>query len=258
MAALDSVAWLSGNSIMPGAPLSEQIYKQLRLAIVTGRIEPTGLIQEPLIAKHFDVSRTPVREALLRLRADGLVTIRKQSGTFVAPIDPKRVEEGMLVREALEPRVVEIAATQLTERELTDLETETRLMATAVKEHDSRSFIAADDRFHQVLIEAGGFPHIAEIIGRVNAQLDRVRHLSATNPVRARIAIREHRALVRSLRAGNGAESSDLLRQHLQGSWQLIRKIMSDFINVFNMNRITLFENEVGWHITFCCQIAWF
>lgn len=231
MAARDSLSWLPGNAIVPDAPLSGQIYTQLRLAIVTGRIDPTTAIQEPLIAEHFGVSRTPVREALLRLRADGLVIIRKQSGTFIAPIDPKRVEEGMLVREALEPRVVEIAATQLSERELTDLETRTRLMAVAAEDRDSRSFIAADDCFHQVLIEVGGFPHIAEIIGRVNAQLDRVRHLSATDPARARAAIREHRALIKSLRAGDGAQSSDLLRGHLQGSWKLIREIMSQKID---------------------------
>ena len=167
----------------------------------------------------------------MRLRADGLVIIRKQVGTFIAPIDPKRVEEGILVRDALEPRVVELAATQLSERELNDLEAETRLTAVAADDRDSRSFIAADDRFHQVLIEAGGFPHIAAIIGRVNAQLDRVRHLSATDPPRARAAVPEHRALIKSLRAGKGSQSSDLLRDHLQGSWKLIREIMSEKID---------------------------
>ena len=86
-----------------------------------------------------------MREALQCLRSDGLVIIRKHSGTFVAPIDPKRVEEGMLVREALEPRVIEIAATQLSDRELSCLEAGTRLMAVAADDRDGPSFIAADD-----------------------------------------------------------------------------------------------------------------
>ncbi|MGK0172824.1 MAG: DNA-binding GntR family transcriptional regulator [Gammaproteobacteria bacterium] len=81
-----------------------------------GSLNPTSAIHEPLIAEHVGVSLTPVREALQRLRGDGLVIIRKQWATFVAPIDLKRVEEGMLVREALEPRVIEIAATQLSDR----------------------------------------------------------------------------------------------------------------------------------------------
>lgn len=228
MSASGLLAWLPRTAVASGAPLSEQIYAQLREAIVTGSIEPETALQEPLIAEHFGVSRTPVREALLRLRGDGLVVIRKQAGTFVAPIDPKRVEEGMLVRDALEPRVVEISATLLTERQLSDLDAETRAMASAADGRDSRSFIAADDRFHQILIDASGYPHIAEIIGRVNAQLDRVRYLSATDPGRARAAIREHRALIKHLRAGNGPQSADVLRTHLQGSWKFIREIMSE------------------------------
>ena len=225
-----SLDWLSGHSILPGAPLSQQIYQQLRLAIVTGRIEQDAVIQDPLVAEHFGVSRTPVREALLRLRDDGLVVIRKQAGTFVSPIDPARVEEGMLVREALEPRVIEVTADRLTKRELSDLEAETQLMSIAADARDGPSFIAADDRFHLILIEAGGFPHIAEIIGRVNAQLDRVRHLSSTDRTRARMAVREHRALTKALRAGDGPGSAKLLRHHLEGSWILIRKIVADKI----------------------------
>lgn len=222
------LSWLSRAAVAPGAPLSEQVYAQLRYAIVTGDLEPTTAIQEPAIAEHFGVSRTPVREALLRLRGDGLVIIRKQSGTFVAPIDSKRVEEGMLVRDALEPRVVEIATQVLSGRELADLDAETRIMAAAVEDSDSRSFIEADDRFHQILIDAAGFPHIAEIIGRVNAQLDRVRYLSATDPVRARTAVREHRALIKRLRDRDVSGSVDMLQRHLKGSWDVIRDIMAE------------------------------
>ncbi|MGI9423824.1 MAG: GntR family transcriptional regulator [Hyphomicrobiaceae bacterium] len=228
MARSRGLPWLSGATVGPDRPLSEQIYGQLRDAIVTGAIKPDTAVQEPLVAEHFGVSRTPVREALLRLRGDGLVNIKKQSGTFVAPIDPALVEEGMLVREALEPRVAEIAASRLSSRKLSALDHETRAMAVAADEPDGLAFIAADDRFHQILIEAGGFPHIAEIIGRVNAQLDRVRHLSATNRTRARAAVREHRVLIRSLRAGDGARSAELLHLHLQGSWSVIREIVSE------------------------------
>ena len=230
MTQMTKLPWLAGMMIEVGAPLSDQIYGHLRTAIVVGNIEQGALIQEPLVAIHFGVSRTPVREALLRLRSDGLVVIKKQSGTFIAPINPARVEEGILVREALEPRVVEIAADRLSARELADLESETRLMADAADANDGRAFIAADDRFHQVLIEAGGFPHIAEVIARVNAQLDRVRHLSTTNRNRARAAVREHRAIIKALRDRNGARSADLLCEHLKGSWTIIREIISERI----------------------------
>ena len=234
MAQQPTLEWLSGSRIGSGAPLSDQVYGCLRSAIVFGDIAQGMPVQEPMVAAHFGVSRTPVREALLRLRSDGLITIKKQSGTFVAPIDPARVEEGMLVREALEPRVVERAAERLSARELSELETETRLMALAADDNDGRGFIAADDRFHQVLIEAGGFPHIAEIIDRVNAQLDRVRHLSTNNVTRARTAVKEHRALIKALRAGDSESSAEILAEHLRGSWIVIRAIVSERLGAAN------------------------
>ena len=228
MALATELLWLAGMNVRTGAPLSDQIYNQLRHAIVVGALAQGATIQEPLVAAHFGVSRTPVREALLRLRSDGLVIIKKQSGTFVAPIEPAMVEEGILVREALEPRVIEIAASRLSQREMAELESETRIMADATDDNDGMAFITADDRFHQILIEAGGFPHIAEIIARVNAQLDRVRHLSATNRNRARAAVREHRAIIKALRDSDKGRAAELLRDHLRGSWTIIREIMSD------------------------------
>lgn len=220
--------WLQHAKIARRAPLSEEIYGELRKLIIGGDVAPGRAIQEPLVAAHFGVSRTPVREALLRLRNDGLVIIKKQAGTFVSPIDPRSVEEGMLVRDALEPRVAEIAAAQLTGRQIAALEREVFTMKTAAKDDEQRAFIAADDSFHKILIEAGGFPHIAEIIGRVNAQLDRVRYLSVTNRKRARQAIGEHEALVGALREKDGPRSKDLLKVHLSGAWVNIRDILSN------------------------------
>lgn len=82
---------------------------------MAGDVAPGLTIQEPLVASYFGVSRTPVREALLHPRGDGLVTIKKQSGTFVAPVDAQSVEEVIWIREALEPRVAEITADRLGE-----------------------------------------------------------------------------------------------------------------------------------------------
>lgn len=221
-----AVPWLAGARIGQSGPLSEEIYREIRSTIISGDVAPGTTVQEPLVAAHFGVSRTPVREALLRLRGDGLVVIKKQSGTFVAPIDPGSVEEGILVREALEPRVAEVAADRLREPELAALERETFTMKTAAAQNEKRLFIAADDRFHRVLMEASGFPHIAEIVGRVSAQLDRVRFLSAANRRRAQKAIKEHQAIVEALRSGDGERTAELLGRHLEASWVDIRKIV--------------------------------
>lgn len=214
--------WLGEFGVHAGVPLSDQAYTQLRDAIVMGRIEPGVALHEPSIAQHLQISRTPVREALLRLRDDGLVEIKRQSGTFVSPVDFDRVEEGMIVRESLEPRVAQIAAVKMTKRILVELTFETDRMEAAVEVGNSAEFIHADDCFHRILVDASGFLHIAQIIQRVNAQLDRVRYLSAAEPVRARAALKEHRMLIDLLKVNDGPGSAKMLLRHLKGSWATI------------------------------------
>ena len=218
--------WLSDVALHSDTPLSEQIYAHLRDVIVTGRLAPGIGLHEPSLAQQFGTSRTPVREALLRLRDDGLIDIRRQSGTFIAAIDANRVEEGMMVREALEPRLAAMAATRMTDRVLADLVFETDQMAKAVGQGDSRSFIDADDRFHRILVDTSGFLHVAAIIQRVNAQLDRIRYLSASEPIRSQLALDEHRAMIECLRAGDADGTAEMMQRHLAGSWIVIRRLL--------------------------------
>lgn len=218
--------WLAQAVIEPGVPLSEQVYRLLREAIITGVLMPGAALQEPAITAQLGISRTPVREALLRLKDDGLVQIRRQAGTCVAPIDPDRVEEGIIVRESLEPRVAQLAATRIDARTLETLTHQTERMARAAARQDSRLFIEADDLFHQTLIDASGHQHIARIIQQINAQLDRIRYLSVAEPIRAQTAIDEHHQLIAALEAGDGATCHTLLQRHLEGSWVLIRRYL--------------------------------
>lgn len=221
-----SISWLDQAEIEAGQPLSEQVYRLVRQAIVTGSLMPGAALQENAITGQLGVSRTPVREALLRLREDGLVVIRRQSGTYVAPIDASRVEEGIIVRESLEPRVAEIAASRIDTASLDELARLTDIMGRAAERQDSKAFIAADDLFHQRLIDASGHLHIARIIQKVNAQLDRIRYLSVSEPIRAQTAVQEHHQLLAALAGGDRARAGSLLREHLKGSWVLIRQTL--------------------------------
>lgn len=219
--------WLKDAVMRRDQPLPQQVYALLRRVIVEGRLEPGVALNEPAITRHLNISRTPVREALLRLQRDGLIELRPQSGTFVAPIDTTRVEEGMIVREALEARVAAITAERITDRVLADLETETELMAAAAERGDGRAFIEADDRFHRLLVDASGYAHIAVIIDQVNAQLDRIRYLSVTVPERPEASVNEHREIIGRLRRGDADGSAAALRQHLNNSWQIIRNVLA-------------------------------
>lgn len=219
-------SWLAGAVCRRDQPLSPQVYTLMRGMIVEGRAKPGLVLKEPAIANQLGVSRTPVREALLRLQQDGLVEMRPQSGTFVTPIDRDRVEEGMIVREALEPKAAAIAAEKISNEDLVALKLQTDRMAEAARIEDGRTFIEADDRFHRILVDASTYSHIGVIIDQVNAQLDRVRHLSANVPKRPEAAVREHHYLIERLTAGDKSGSAKALTEHLTASWVIIREIM--------------------------------
>lgn len=131
-----------------------------------------------------------------------------------------------MVRDALEPRLAAGAASNMTDRGLADLVFETDAMAKAVELGDSGSFIAADDSFRRGLVDMSGFLHVAEIIQRVNAELNRVRYLSAAEPLRAQEALDEHRAITDCLRDGDAMATAGKMQRHLNGSWTVIRSLL--------------------------------
>src|SRR5919202_4680398 len=117
---------------MPTAPIPlgtrtlnrarDEVYARLRAAIVTAELEPGRQLSENEVAGRFGVSRTPVREALVRLRDDRLVEIVPQLGTFVSPISTRAVADAQFIREALECAAVRAAAARVTAEDIDGLE----------------------------------------------------------------------------------------------------------------------------------------
>lgn len=217
-----AASWLAALERVDGRPLAEQAYAAMRSAIVQGEIRSGVPLNEKEIALRYGCSRTPVREALLRLRDDGLVIIKAQSGTFVAPIDRLSVEEGVIVREALEPRAIAAAAARIDREALHRLRYETDLMQAAGEEGDAKAFIAADDRFHRTIIDVSSYARIGAVISQANASLDRVRHLSALSNERCEASVREHGAIIDRLSVGDAEGASAALIAHFEASWRHI------------------------------------
>lgn len=220
----EAAPWPAGAAVTRGRPLVPQIHRLVRRAIVVGRLAPGAAIREPALATGLGVSRTPIREALLRLQGEGLVDMRPQAGTFVSAVDPARVEEAILVRDALEPRVVRATALRIGARELARLEGLTAEMAAAAAAGDHEGFIAADDGFHGLLVEASGHRHVAAIVATVNAHLDRLRHRDP-GPERPRASVREHAAIIAALRARDPDAAAAALAFHLERAWKVIRTL---------------------------------
>lgn len=199
-------------------PLREQVYAVLRETILTGALGPGAPLDEKAIAARLQVSRTPVHEAVKKLADESLVEVRAQSGTTVAPLDRRQIEQAHVIRRALEGESAQHAAARITPVWLNRLEDIQLLHAAAIERRAFADAIAQDDAFHRTIAEISGYPMLWRTIEISKAQLDRCRHLTIPLEGRGPATLAEHAAIVAALRRGDPEASAAAMRAHLDGA----------------------------------------
>jgi DNA-binding GntR family transcriptional regulator len=212
------------------------VYDAVREAIVTTELEPGRQISENEIAEKLGVSRTPVREALARLRDDQLVQIVPQLGTFVSRISVSGVDDAQFLREALECSAVRLAAERADKGDVAELGVLIARQESARDAADANAFYVLDDQLHSTLCELSGRPIAWTIVARANGHLNRVRRLSLTDPGYIAEMIEEHKAVVDAVGRGEPDAAEDALRHHL-------RMVLSDLPNI-RTNHPEYFEDD--------------
>jgi len=204
-------------------PIGGQIYEAVRLNIILENLKPREPINETDLAAWFGVSRTPVRDAYLRLIEDGLINAQYKVGTIVAPIDEARVREGIIIRRALEREVVKIICEGTAD--LRSLDKIIALQSVAVSHNDHIEFFRLDEEFHAELAELANLPSAWRLAYSVKAHTDRARiMLTAHMPKRINIAFQEHLGLVESLVARDGELAQALIAKHINSAIEAVQE----------------------------------
>ncbi|HST19204.1 MAG TPA: GntR family transcriptional regulator [Gaiellaceae bacterium] len=209
-------------------------------AIVSGELEPGLVLRQEQLSERFGVSRTPVREALRRLAALGLVSFVPNRGVRVRTLSHRELEEAFLVRAELEALATEIAARKVTSDEIVELERAELQFARMTRElrsrepgGDRRSLMAdwmrANHAFHDVIYGIADVPYIESVAkaarrtfsgpavwAPVDEELDR---LYARNQA-------EHAAIRQALAAGSVAGARELAHEHVMHSFALLQSIL--------------------------------
>lgn len=206
-------------------PISPQVYERLRRAITTLVLLPSEALSEKELALQLGVSRTPVREALIRLADEGLIDILPQRGSFVAPIRLPDVEEAQLIREALEVAVVRKVAVRHGAAFLSGMRANLARQADAVSASDWDLFYDLDEKFHQSFCAEAGLQRSWRLIQTVKLQMDRVRYLSFRNPEHLETLLRQHRAIVSAAEAMNARAAASAMATHLQEVLGTVRRL---------------------------------
>ena len=161
--------------------LRDSVHDRLRDAIVDGTLAPGEVVRDTELATWLGVSRTPVREALLRLGETGLVRSAPGRSTVVAEIDLAEVREAHAVVVAMHRLAVAEAVARLTDDDVERMRAANRRFAAAIEAHDTDAALAADDDFHRVAVEVSGNRALATVLdqfGPVVRRLERRRFAS--------------------------------------------------------------------------------
>ncbi|WP_446751449.1 GntR family transcriptional regulator [Vibrio sp. S9_S30] len=209
------------------ATKSENLTSSLVEAIVEGRILPGSKISEPELAKRFNVSRGPLREAIMRLEGLGLVERIPHVGARVIEISLTHLSELYAVREALEGMAARLAARHITDDELEALESLLSTHSEHILQVEGSSYFHqhGDFDFHYRIIKASRNTKLITLLcGELYHLLRMYRYQSPRSHSRPEQALEEHKFILRAIRSRDEELAEMLMRRHIACSRQLIEE----------------------------------
>lgn len=214
-------------------PTAPQVYAALRDAIVRLKIGVGQGLSENEVATRLGISRTPVREAFIRLAATGLIEIQPQRGTYVVKISPHAVRDAQFVRVSLEVGVVREACLRPVPglvAMLRSILVHQRKAAAAV---DFDLFLNHDEAFHRTLAEAVGRARAWRVIENEKGHMDRVRYLSLPGASPMMHLISQHEAIVNAVERADFPACEAAVRTHLSEILGVLERFQREMPDLF-------------------------
>jgi DNA-binding GntR family transcriptional regulator len=210
------------------ASKADQVHRRLREEIELGELAPGTPLSELSLVERTGASRTPVREALRRLAAEGLVDLVPRQGARVSRVSLQSVRDLFDFRSLLEPAAMRQATDAATadpdvRRVFAALRTEfARIERRAPSEARSRAFYDVADRFDWAIIGATRNEHLRRTIAELRPHTARLRNLSHVDPQRVEVSVGEHLRMCDALLAGDADEAAAAIADHLAQSLRTI------------------------------------
>ncbi len=221
---------LGAFELNPDEPLASQVYQILRDEIIALRLAPGQLVSEKDIADALQASKTPVREALIRLDIDGLVEIVPKSGTYVSLIRINKYMEACFVRLQLEIGAVRRAAEQAVEpTKVEPLEHIIEQQLRALDDKDYHQFFILDQKLHKAFFTLAAMPGVWGLMVKTQADVNRMRHLKRIKNIRrGPQVVQEHEAIVGAIKSQDADAAENALIAHLGSLEQEIQQFSTN------------------------------
>ncbi len=205
--------------------LAEQVYQRLKQDIFNFRLFPGDRFSETDIARHYGVSRTPMRDGLYRLLREGYLEVGFRRGWKVCAIDFDQLDQLYDLRIVLEVAAIERLTHCAGWRSAVDALKAVWCIAAEQRETDPLTMFGMDEHFHRSLVAATGNGEMLRVHNEVSERIRIVRRLDFLKPHRTRATYDEHATMLNLLERGKVAETALVLRAHVTQSKQEVRKI---------------------------------
>ena len=199
-----------------GPSLTEQAADEIRVRIVRGALQLGESLSEIMLAKDLGVSKTPVREALMQLKREGLVEVHPQRGTFVFSMSPEQVGELSELRGILETAALRLALERNAAALVQSWAGTVGEMKTALSESDAERYRILDGAFHRTMFELAGNAYLLEAFTTIAFRVQALRNRLSLEAELNSTSFGEHEDLLRLARSGDAMATQALLVRHIE------------------------------------------
>ena len=207
---------------IPRAALHEQVAQRLRQMLVENQIAPGAKLNERELAEVLQVSRTPLREAIKMLAAEGLVELLPHRGAIAVSLGEADILNTFEVMAGLEGMTGELAAQRITTAELAEIQAMQFEMMAAYTRRDLSAYYQLNARIHAAISAAAKNPVLAQVYQQVNARLQALRFRSNQDGEKWKRAVKEHEKMIEALAKHDGAAMRDVLLAHLRNKREVV------------------------------------
>jgi DNA-binding GntR family transcriptional regulator len=222
---------LAGGTTVKAAPIArrslhDELVARLRDLIMEGGLAPDTRVPEKELCERFEVSRTPLREALKVLASEGLLNLLPNRGATVAKLTIEDVVEMFPVMGALEALSGELAASRITEKAIAEIRALHYQMLLHHQRGELPSYFRLNQMIHEKVMEAAGNPSLSSLHRGLAGRIRRARYMANMSQARWDQAVAEHEEILAALTARDGTLLGRLLKEHLANKCETVKEAL--------------------------------
>jgi DNA-binding GntR family transcriptional regulator len=224
---MSNTSYRFGNPLRGRQSAPEAIAESLRQAIIDGQLGPGESLRQESLAKHYAVSRIPVREALRQLGSEGWIILERNRGARVSPLSAEEVREIYEIRASLEATALRLAAPRHTPQSLKQA---AAILRVSRSERDHLLYAQHNREFHLALYAPAGRPRLFAMIDSLHSQGERYLRLKLDMPAYKHQSDDEHEEILKALRAGNIERAVQVLEPHMLSTGELLASYLTQHL----------------------------